>query len=392
MERPGSKTRKTVPAVLPGQAMASVDELKKKLEESKDNVNLTIGILTSLIYKLPVESRPFYLKQKIELLIEENSLIEAKTDMQELLELDNSEQSRLLSCKLLLKQKDYLNCMTQLLRLRNVNSSEVFERNVEELANTQFFDSLFVIPNLPDLYASQITFFPELRGKVVLQICSSSSLTYILISTCPHLAQKIDCPLGLYNCCEELQLLEVSNSILTPIDFLTNQKLVMVSCSDLITGVLHRSGRITLWGELPEGRTHLVLDHPCQSIVVGCSFVCMVTEQSIFFWGKIGDLCSTSEEYSGVMHISDLSGDLVCSDNHLILLNEGHAWSFGVGEEGQLGLGQIKTSVTAFQMCEIPYTVTQVLCNGEVSVALTREAIYIWGLVNPLQLHNAPRK
>lgn len=391
MEKPVSKTRKTVPAVLPGQAMASVDELKKKLEESKDNVNLTIGILTSLIYKLPVESRPEYLKQKIELLIKENSLLEAKTDMQELLELENTEQSRLLNCKLLLKQKDYLNCMTQLLRLRNVNSSEVFEQNVEELANTQFFDSLFVIPNLPDLYSSQITFFPELRGKVVLQICSSSSLTYILISTCPHLAQKIDCPLGLYNCSEELQLLEVSNSILAPIDFLTNQKLAMVSCSDLITGVLHRTGRITLWGELPEGRTHLILDHPCQSIVVGSTFVCFLTDHSIFFWGKMGDFNTVTEDYSNIIHLSDLSGELVCSDNHLILLNEGHAWSFGFGEEGQLGLGMITTSVSSFHMCEIPHEVTQVLCNGEVSVALTREAIYVWGLINPLQLHNSPR-
>lgn len=391
MERPVSKTHKSMPAVLPGQVMASVEELTKKLEESKENANLSIGILTSLIYKLPVESRPQYLKQKIELLIEENSLNEARTDMQALLELDPSEENRLLNCKLLLRQKEYLDCMTQLLRLRNVNCSDVFERNVEELANTNFFDSLFIIPNLPDLYSSQITFFPELRGKVVLQICSSSNLTYILISTCPHLAQKLECPLGLYNCCEELQLLEVSNSILSPIDFLTNQKLSMVSCSDLMTGVLHRTGRITLWGELPDNKTHLILEHPCQQILVGSTFLCLLNEEGINFWGKMGNLNTISDNYSNIVHLSDLSGQLACSDSHLSLLNEGRVYTFGTGEEGQLGLGEEMISIDCFEQCEIPHVVKQVLCNNEVTVALTREAIYVWGLINPLQLHNMPR-
>lgn len=389
MER--SESKKLSSAMLPGQAMASVEELKKNLQDAHGNVALTVSILNSLIHKLQDATKVPYLKQKIELLIDQGHVNEARIDAQELLTLDSCEEHKLLYCRLLFRQKDHLSCMTQLLKLRNVNSSEVFERNVEELANSEFFDSLYVIPNLPDLYSSQITFFPELRGKVVLQICSSSYLTYILISTCPHLAQKIECPLGLYNCSEELQLLEVSNSILAPIDFLTNQKLAMVSCSDTMTGVLHRTGRITLWGELPEGRNHLILDNPCSHLVVGSTFVCMVKEEGISFWGHLGELNTLTESYSNTIQISEQSGDLVCSDNHLIMLNQGVAYSFGSGEEGQLGLGDDLISATTFQALDIPHTVTQVLCNNEVSVALTREVIYVWGLINPLQLNQMPR-
>jgi hypothetical protein len=387
MERSGNKKV----SLLPGQVMASVEELKKNLNEAKGNVMLIISILNSLIHKLnDIEKIP-YLKQKIELLIDEGSFLEARIDAEALVALDKCEEHKLLYCKLFYKQQDYLNCMTQLLKLKNVNNCEVFERNVEELANSTFFDSLYVIPNLPDLYSSQITFFPELRGKVVLQICSSSYLTYILISTCPHLAQKSECPSGLYNCSEELQLLEVSNSILSPIDFLTNQKLSQVSCSDTMTGVLDRTGRITLWGDLPEGHSHLILDHPCSQMVVGSSFICMVREEGISFWGRLGNLSTLQENYSSITEITDKTGHLSCSDNHLLLLSEGNVFSLGLGEEGQLGLGVERISISTFEAVQIPQQVTQVLCNNEVSVALTREVIYVWGLVNPLQLNEMPR-
>jgi alpha-tubulin suppressor-like RCC1 family protein len=197
--------------------------------------------------------------------------------------------------------------------------------------------------------------------------------------------------LGLFNCSEELQLLEVSASILAPIDFLSNQKLSMVSCSDTMTGVLHRSGRVTLWGELPDNRTHLILERPCREIVVGGSFVCFVSDTGVDFWGRLGGLCSISDDYTNVLPLSDLSGSLVCSDGHLLLMSNGEVFALGVGEEGQLGLGEDTLAAAAFQLCELGHQAVQVLCNNEVSVALTREVIYVWGLVNPLQLNNSPR-
>ena len=387
--RPGSRAF-TGGSMLPGQAMASIDDLKKELEIHSSNIPLKLSILASLINKSQGEEKIPYLKEKIMHLIDENSLHEAEIDIQQLLSLVDNDEIRLLHCKILLSKKDYLNCMTQLLRLKNVNTSSVFEKNVEELLDSKYFDTLYVIPNLPDLYSSQITYFPELRGKVVLQICSSAYHTYILISTCPHLAYKTGCPQGLYNCSEELQLLEVSSSILAPIDFLSNQKLSMVSCSDSITGVLHRNGRITLWGDLPDERNHLILEHPCTEIVVGGSFVIFVNESSIEFWGKMGQITSLTNDYSDIITLGDLTGTIKCSENHILLLNNGNVFSIGTGEEGQLGLEDI-ISTTEFKQTEIACPVTQILCNNEVSVAITREVIYVWGLINPLQLYNNPR-
>ena len=377
--------------MLPGQAMASIEELKVELESNSSNIPLKLSILSSLITKLQGEVKVPYLKQKLQILLQQKSLQEAEIDIQTLLSLEDCEENRLLRCQILFLRKDYLNCMTQLLKLKNVNSTSIFEKNVEELLDSSYFDTLYVIPNLPDLYSSQVTFFPELRGKVVLQICSSSYQTYILISTCPHFAYKTKCPQGLYNCSEELQLLEVSNSILAPIDFLSNQKLSMVSCSDYITGVLHRSGRTTLWGDLPEGRTHMILEQPCREIVVGSTFVCFVNDISIDFWGKLGSLSSISSNYSDIISLGEFTGTVKCSDNHILVLNNDKVYCIGIGEEGQLGLGEDVTEVSEFTMADIELSVTSILCNNEVSVAITREVIYVWGMVNPLQLHDDPR-
>ena len=384
-----SKTFSSV-SILPGQAMASIEELKSELLINNDNQPLQISIRSSLISKLEPEDQISYIKQKIHLLIEAYCLQEAQIDIQSLLLLENNEENRLIYCKILSLNQDYLNCMTQLLKLKNVNTDTVFEKNVEDLLESDFFDTLYVIPNLPDLYSSQITFFPELRGKVVLQISSSAYQTYILISTCPHLAYKAPCPQGLYHCSEDLQLLEVSNNILVPIDFLCNQKLAMVSCSDNISGVLHRPGRITLWGDLPEGKNHLILETQCQEIVVGGTFVCMITDNSLFFWGKVGEVNSMTTNYSNIIKLANMTGSVSCSDNHILLLNNEKVYSIGIGEEGQLGLGEI-VSVLEFQNTEIELPVTQILCNNEVSVAITYEAIYVWGLINPLQLNGSPR-
>lgn len=382
--RPGSRSFHSTASVLPGQAMASVEELKKELELNSENSALKLSILTSLITKVEGSEKVQFLKQKIHDLIELNAPHEASIDIESLLALENSEETQHLNCSLLFMKKDYVNCMTKLLRSKN--HSELFDKTIEHLLDSSFFDTLYVIPNLPDLYSSQMTFFPELRGKVVLQICSSSYQTYILISTCPHFAYKTACPKGLYNCSEELQLLEVSNSILTPVDFLSNQKLEMVSCSDYMTGVLHRSGRITLWGELPNGETHQIIEYPCREIAVGSKFALFVNDESIGFWGKLSGLDSNSE----VICIAENSGNVKCSDFHVMLLSNGKVACLGIGEEGQLGLGDL-TVANEFTSVDIELNVDQILCNNEVSVAITREVIYVWGMINPLQLHSDSR-
>ena len=71
-----------------------------------------------------------------------------------------------------------------------------------------------------------------------------------------------------------------------------------------------------------------------------------------------------------------MTGSVSCSDNHILLLNNEKVYSIGIGEEGQLGLGEI-VSVLEFQNTEIELPVTQILCNNEVSVAITYEAIYV---------------
>lgn len=390
--RPESRALSSAATVLPGQIMASIPELKAQLDLNPENLPLQVSILNSLISKSENQEKVAFLKQKIRLLIKAHSLLEAETDIETLLSLENTEENKLLKCEVLYEKQDYLNCMTQLLKTKTGSSSEVFEKNVEELQNSSFNDSLYVIPNLPDLYASHMTFFPELRGKIVLQICSSAFQTYILISTCPHLAYKTDCPQGIYNCSEGLQLLEVSHSILNPVDFLSNQKISMVSCSDLITGVLHRSGKITLWGNLPDDREYIILENRCKEILVGGSFVCLIGDENISLWGRLGTISSINENYHNIINISDRTGSLSCSDGHLLLLSNGKVYAYGKGEEGQLGLGDDLTFVESFMQCECDNNVTQVLCNNEVSIGITRDVIYVWGLINPLQLQGSPRK
>lgn len=385
--------------ILPNQAMASIDELKSELAKSIGNPLLQISILSSLVSKLEPEDGILYLKQKILLMIEANSLQEAEIDTKALIDISNTQENKLIYCKVLIRKKDYLNSMTQLLKLKNVSTSEIFYENSEYLLESSYFDSLYVIPNLPDLYSSEITFFPELRGKIVMQICSSSCSTYILISTCWHLPNKTACPLGLSNCTEGLQLLEISNNRLSPVESVNNQKVSMVSCSDNITGVLNTSGKITLWGELPESRSFLTLENPCKEIAVGSSYVLMIKEDKIDLWGQLGTINTIAQDYMSYHSFGvrvdnndtlGISGSVSCSSNHVLLLNNGEVFTIGIGEEGQLGLGDIN-SVDFFEKTEINSHVIQVLCNNEVSVGLTREFIYVWGLINPLQVNGAPR-
>ena len=133
------------------------------------------------------------------------------------------------------------------------------------------------------------------------------------------------------------------------------------------------------------------MERPCREIVVGGSFVCFVNDVTIEFWGKMGEINSITENYENVITIGEITGALACSDSHLLLLNNGQVYALGLGEEGQLGLGEDFISVNSFVRNEINHSAVQVLCNNEVSVAITREVIYVWGLVNPLQLNSAPR-
>ena len=94
--RPGSRNPTSGASLLPGQAMASIEELKVELESNSSNIPLKLSILSSLITKLQGEVKVPYLKQKLQILLQQKSLQEAEIDIQTLLSLEDCEENRLL--------------------------------------------------------------------------------------------------------------------------------------------------------------------------------------------------------------------------------------------------------------------------------------------------------
>ena len=67
-----TKTEKTIPKLIPGQNLASAEELKQELQKADSTTQ--ISILATLIRKVPESEQPEYIKQRIGLLLENNHL------------------------------------------------------------------------------------------------------------------------------------------------------------------------------------------------------------------------------------------------------------------------------------------------------------------------------
>jgi len=201
------------PAMLPNQAMASVQELKKELQKAKGNQNLQLSILETLASKTQGDEKLAYLLSKVEILLEQSRLNEAENDVKSLISLQPSSKHRLLYSRILNRKKDPLFSMAQLLRCsipyEHISVSELYNSLISQLALSPFYSTLaitgsninYTVGNGTQDSSHKLKFLPELKGRIVMQACCGEFHSLILACSCMHLPKQEICPNELEGCC-----------------------------------------------------------------------------------------------------------------------------------------------------------------------------------------------
>lgn len=181
-----TKPEKTIPKLIPGQNLASAEELKQELQKADSTTQ--ISILATLIRKVPESEQPEYIKQRIGLLLENNHLKEAEKDIQLLLGLEPLPSNRMLLARLYLKQNRPELCMIEYLRAGPVETSpdseELYVHVAQQLNRTQ----------LPHLFFSATNQksgpLIETKGRVPLKLSTSGTHALLLVSSCTHFSEQ----------------------------------------------------------------------------------------------------------------------------------------------------------------------------------------------------------
>jgi Regulator of chromosome condensation (RCC1) repeat len=207
------------PAMIPNQAMASVQELRRELEKSKGNVPLQLSILETLVSKASGQEKLDYLEQKIGLWLITNKLQEAENDAKSLLGLQSTSKYRLLYSRILNRKKDALGAMTLFLRCGiisdDISINELYNSIVSQLQKSHYFHTMLVcgsnihytLGDGTQESASKPRLLPELKGKIVLSACCGDFHSLIIASSCLHIANQTVCPNDLGSCNEGVDII-----------------------------------------------------------------------------------------------------------------------------------------------------------------------------------------
>lgn len=209
----GDSNKKLAYPMIPGQIMASVSELKKELQKARENIPLTVSLLNTLIDKLPRDEKPVYLKQKIQVCLDQNRLTEAEEDLRNLLQIEPTGESRLMLARVLAQRKETIKALVEYLRgcsfsSEDLHTSELQRMILSRLSKISVWNSLYSLgSNINSTLGdgSEDTsrkpkHLQELKGRVVLDVACGSFHTLCLISNCLHSSLGEKCTEGLQHC------------------------------------------------------------------------------------------------------------------------------------------------------------------------------------------------
>lgn len=160
------------------------------------------------------------------------------------------------------------------------------------------------------------------------------------------------------------------------LDFLVGFKVKSISTSRYFSAASLRDN-IKIWGDI-----ETTLNIQAKSISCGVRFLLIAMENEVMVWGSPS--YDTSSASSDLKKIGSISSVKIASGlaHGLVLDRSNSVYVFGFGEKGELGLGPSLTyseSLVKLDLSEI----SNILCHGQISVAISKNIVYVWGLVNP---------
>ena len=169
------------------------------------------------------------------------------------------------------------------------------------------------------------------------------------------------------------------------LEFLVGAQVACVSTNRYLSAAACKNV-VQIWGEY-SGRLPIT----ASLVACGAKFIVIATENQVLLWGSANyeSALAPSEPISiGNFKAVQLSSGLA---HALALDTEGHVFSFGCGDKGELGLGPSITSALTLTSIGLN-SISKILCHGQISVAVSFNTVYVWGLINPEELESSARK
>ena len=169
------------------------------------------------------------------------------------------------------------------------------------------------------------------------------------------------------------------------LDFLVGAQVKAVSTNRYLSAALLKN-TIQVWGERQEN-----IKIQAKSIACGGNFVVIGLENEVLVWGSASyDLSVHSNQVTSIGNVFPVAISAGLAHG-LVLDTEGLVYCFGLGEKGELGLGPSTVNLSCLQRIDLQAVCT-VMCHGQISVAMGRTTVYVWGLINPEGLESAVGK
>ena len=164
-----------------------------------------------------------------------------------------------------------------------------------------------------------------------------------------------------------------------------NSQVQGISTNHYISAAVLKNS-IQVWGEFQAS-----LKICAKMIACGAKFVIIGLENEVQIWGEANyDGNAPSGQIVTIGNISPLiiSGGLA---HALVLDVTGFVYSYGCGNKGELGLGSNITYVPALTKVDLS-NISNVICHGQISVAISKFNVFVWGYTNPEGLESSVGK
>lgn len=156
-----------------------------------------------------------------------------------------------------------------------------------------------------------------------------------------------------------------------------------ISTNRYISAALLKN-KVKVWGELQSD-----INIEAKAIACGSKFLIVGLSNEVLVWGTPSydiSVQPTQLVSIGSVSLKALSAGLA---HGLVLDTSGNVYSYGCGDKGELGLGEetkFSPNLTKVNVSNA----SNVLCHGQISVAVGVAVVHIWGHVNPELLENTP--